>query len=475
MKKRKAFICAALSAGVLLTGCKGYEPQPFVDGIQLQSGGQTADIPASSEEPQTSSVQALALAEYPELSPYPLEENYTDENGQVDNDAFFDAYEKYSDDMKELRAASACLDGISFDIFRDSMQLYLSAADGGNVAYSPINMYMALSMLAETAGGNSRQQILTALGEDDMDTVRMQANALWRQCYNTTPLCAQHLASSLWLREDMEYNSETLSALAESYYASVYSGDMGSEEYSAALRAWLNEHTGGLLSDYVRDVSFSDDTLMGISSTVYYQAQWVSKFYNIEGGVFHSPEGDVEAGYLKRTYDNKYVYCGENYFALTESLEGGAVMYFILPDEDVSVEQLACDEELYRMLEDPNIAEQRMLKVYLSVPKFEVSSQLDLADGMKQLGITDIFSREAADFSPLAEIDGDIWLSEAEHAVCVSVDEDGCTAASYIDLMEAGDALPEDVEELHLTFDRPFMFVIQQGGLPLFCGVVNAL
>lgn len=472
MKKRKIMICAAFAAAVLLSGCKPDEQPPHIGEIPQQSEPSSVQSAEELSAEEYEDILPLSAAVYPRLSVYPLEENYTDDKGYVDSDAYMEAYNKYSGDLKELRKNSDQIDRISYDFYRDSMQQYLSAADGENIAFSPVNMYMALSMLAETAGSDSRQQILTALGED-MDTARSNANALWRQCYNSTPLCTQRLANSLWLSDGMEYNSDTMKALAENYYASVYSGEMGSEELNAAHRKWLNEQTGGMLSEHTQDVGFTADTLMGLSSTVYYQAQWVDEFRNIKEGVFHAPDGELQAEFLKRTYDNKYVYCGENYFALTEYLEGGAVMYFILPDEDISAEELACDEEMYRMLDDPESTEKRLLEVHLSVPKFDVSAQLDLAEGMKQLGITDIFSGDTADFTPLANIDGNIWIDKAEHAVRVTMDEKGCTAAAYINIDYCGDALPQEVEELYLTFDRPFIFVIQQSGQPLFCGIVN--
>ena len=41
-----------------------------------------------------------------------------------------------------------------------------------NTVCSPINLYIAFAMLAETSDGNTRQQILDMLGAQDMDTLR---------------------------------------------------------------------------------------------------------------------------------------------------------------------------------------------------------------------------------------------------------------------------------------------------------------
>ena len=66
-----------------------------------------------------------------------------------------------------------------------------------------------------------------------------------------------------------------------------------------------------------------------------------------------------------------------------------------------------------------------------------------------------------------------VFLSRAEHAARVAIDEEGVTAAAYTVMMEAGAAEPPD-EEIDFTLDRPFVFAItSQDGLPLFIGVVN--
>ena len=109
----------------------------------------------------------------------------------------------------------------------------------------------------------------------------------------------------------------------------------------------------------------------------------------------------------------------------------------------------------------------------LAVPKFDVSSDLNLNAGLQALGVTDVFSDDTADFSPMIENADGVFLSSAKHAARVAIDEEGVTAAAYTVMMEAGAAEPPD-EEIDFTLDRPFVFAItSQDGLPLFIGVVN--
>ena len=62
------------------------------------------------------------------------------------------------------------------------------------------------------------------------------------------------LASSLWLRDGTNYVQSTLDTLAKTYYASTFSGEMGSDDYNKALQSWLNEQTGGLLQEQASGV-----------------------------------------------------------------------------------------------------------------------------------------------------------------------------------------------------------------------------
>ena len=116
---------------------------------------------------------------------------------------------------------------------------------------------------------------------------------------------------------------------------------------------------------------------------------------------------------------------------------------------------------------------QKSAKIHLSVPKFDISSDMELSAQLKALGITDVFSPGVADFSPIIPEDDGGYVSQVKHAARVAIDEEGVTAAAFTVIQRAGlSGFPED--EIYFTLDRPFLFVIEsQDGLPLFAGVVN--
>ena len=116
-----------------------------------------------------------------------------------------------------------------------------------------------------------------------------------------------------------------------------------------------------------------------------------------------------------------------------------------------------------------------MLNINLSMPRFDVSSDLDLIGGLKELGVTDIFDMDVSNFDPLeASTDDPLYVSKAQHAARVKVDEEGCEAAAYTVIMvDCGAAMPPD-DEVDFVLDRPFLFAVTgESGLPLFTGVVN--
>jgi len=260
--------------------------------------------------------------------------------------------------------------------------------------------------------------------------------------------------------------------------ASTFSGEMGSEEYNEALRAWLNEQTGGLLSDQIKDIKMKQDDLLAIATTIYFKASWQNKFEeraNTEE-LFHALKGDTLATFMHQTMRDTY-YWGDHFTAASFALADAGDMMFLLPDEGKSVEDLLRDSEVLALLfSEKSYQNQKKMQIKASIPKFDLSTQIDLMEGMKNLGIRRAFDPSHSDFTPSIENENDVFVSSAKHGVRVAIDEDGCTATAYTLITTSATGAPSDYEQIDFTVDRPFLFVIRsEVGLPLFVGVVNGL
>ena len=361
-----------------------------------------------------------------------------------------------------------------------SIPTYLSGAGSDNRVYSPLNVYMALSMLTELSDGNTRAQILDLLDAEDVLTQRQRAKTLWNNNYLTGDKGECVLANSLWLNQDVEYVKSTLETLATDYYASSFQGKIGSAGFDRALQSWLNEQTGGLLKKQAGGVTMPPDTVMAIASTVFFKGTWGSKFNPdaTSAEVFHAPDGDLTCDFMHGTKTSPYFW-GEHFAAAQLPFSNMRTMFFILPDEGVTPDVLLDDPEFLSFLTDERDewANQKNATVSFSLPKFDVLSDIDLLPGLAALGVTDALDRTASDFSPMTTdkmlTESGIWVSQAKHAARVTVDEDGCVAVAYTVIGASGGSAPPE-ERVNFVLDRPFLFAITgPDNLPLFTGVVN--
>lgn len=414
---------------------------------------------------------AIAEADYPEMAPYP-DMTETD----INSEEYRQAYDAWREDISAQKMQpEGYADGLDA-FFSMSIPQFLSGKEGENTACSPLNIYLELSMLAELTDGGSRKQILELVGEDSIEALRTQAKAVWNAHYRNDKLTTCILANSLWMNEDISYNPSVLQRLAEDYYASSYQGIMGSSQLNKMLQEWMNDQTGGLLKKQIEKITLDDDTILALVSTIYYQAQWGTKFNeeNTQPDTFHAISGDITCDFMHGDSLETY-YRAEKFEAVSWQMDNdGGVMWFLLPEKGVAIEDLLYDAETLDFLlngGDPEKKKEVLLK--LSVPKFDITSETDLGEGLQNLGVTDIFDGKKSDFSPLTEQMEGISVSQVKHDVRVTIDEKGVSAAAYTNISLDGAAC-EDPEEIEMNFNRPFLFAVSgNDGLPLFTGCVN--
>ncbi|MCR5331376.1 MAG: serpin family protein [Lachnospiraceae bacterium] len=354
------------------------------------------------------------------------------------------------------------------------MQEILGSGDD-NAVCSPLNMYIALAMLAEVTDGNSRTQILDMLGVSDIDALREQVQCLWESNYVDIPIAKSIPANSLWLSDTESYNTDTLQRLAEQYYASTFSGTPGSKEMNEALRTWMNKNTFGLLSEYIKDITIDPEAVLEIVSTLYYKAVWNAPFSpdKTTTETFHGTKGDTSAEMMHQTMINGYAYGTDTYTAVKLWLSGGGSMCFYLPDEGVNVETLILGPDILAPVTGDIRTDKNWFPsmIHLSLPKFKISKKLDMIDMLEKYGVTDVLSDVTSDFTPLSD-NPRLYLSAAGHAAVLEVDEEGVTGAAYTIISVNNTSMPSN--EIDLVFDRPFMFVLAgKDGSVLFSGVVR--
>ena len=417
--------------------------------------------------PARISAKAVATASNPRIMERPDYDDYKDrEEWNSDYDVW--------DAQRVLRNAIAAqaTSGLHM-FFEEGNSQFLQTEKNENRLWSPVNAYIGLAMTTELTEGKTRQQILELFGVKDTDTLRREVSAVWESVYQDDSHEISVLANSLWLERGLQYNREAMDALAYHYYASVYQGDLGSNRTNKDIAAWINNNTGKFLEDSTKGIALAPETIMALYSTLYFQAKWSDEFSKSKNteGVFHMPDGDTQAEYMNKKPKQMNYYWGSNFSAVNLWLENGCSMWFILPDEGQTPNDVLNDGTYMDMLLSKDWKDYKYMKVNLSVPKFDVASTQDLSAGLKVMGATDVFTEHVAEFTKLTS-DSPIYLTGANQSVRVQIDEEGVKAATYIEFPGAGSEAPPE-EIIDFVLDRPFLFVIENDNIPLFAGCVN--
>ncbi len=498
----KRFLALMLCLCFALGGCaqSADAPRPAEGGV-LPMPEPVASVPVPAADAPDGAADfdslALRLAALPQLPEQPDEsalwEAMNGKSAEEQNklwDDFSRRQAAYYDAVRALRG-----DGVeamltpSFAAYTlQTAQQLLRGASEENAVYSPANLYLALCMLAETTGGTTRAQLLDLLGLADAEQARAASDSLWRALYNDSGTGKTLLANSLWLNDALDFRQETVDVLADAYHASTFRAPMGDKATDEAVRAWINENTNHLLENAAGALQTDPDTLLLLISTLYFKGTWADQFetFLTREDVFTAANGaEQKAEFMHQSKKGAY-YRGAGFTAAPLPFLDGTSMWFLLPDEGVSLESLwalvqdlptlAVDtsEGCYELRDYASLARQGYGEIHWSVPKFDVDSDLDLIPALEALGVTDAFT-DAADFSPLTGLDA--LVSAVKHAARVKVDEEGCEAAAFTAVMaEATSALVEPLPVVEMDLDRPFGFLITGAeGLPLFAGVVNTL
>ena len=389
----------------------------------------------------------------------------SDENGAVLVSAVLetgDAGAGYAEISEEMLQAVRAFEA-------DSAAIILGEdRSGENKVYSPLNLYAAMSMLAGVTSGEAREELIAALGGEDLPMIREAAAAMISRASVEKSNAVSRAANSLWLRKGTSYKLAPLLQLGEWYNASVFSGKMGSPEYNTLLKDWINDNTEGLLGEYAENAGFSDLTTIALASSLYYKAPWQDPFYGTERKTFHTPSGDKEVEMMYAVENFRY-YQGTNYEAAALPLQDGNEMVLFLPEENISAEVLASEKNWMQSLTD-RAGWDENARISLEVPKYDISQKLELQDAFNRMGVISVFT-DWTSFDGV--LDGDNALTQAEQVTRVITDENGVTAAAYTVEAAAAEADLEN-EIVELIFDRPFLFAItDRDGVIRFAGVVN--
>lgn len=418
-------------------------------------------------------VRTLAAPVYPDLPDLPGVPQ--DDNRQAWNTYNLE-YQTYSAAWQAFRSSATSLPqtpGLlpALEDFT-AQTVALSITGGENQIYSPISLWLALAMLSETTGGETRAQLLAALGAEDMEQLRGWVDSLWHALYIDDGASSLLLSNSIWLDQSLTCHQEVLNLLAQTHHAGSYQVSMGTQEANTALSQWVAQQSRGLIGDDTPVAQTETSTMAVLASVLYYQAGWLSKFRPEETSIdrFTASDGTVSTVEFMHTSQDSSFLRRDGYQAAALATSQGE-MVFVLPEEGVDPASLLSDPRFLSSLDfsGPDAFDG---KIQWSIPKFDLSADLDLQSTLETLKLSSVCDPDCADFSPLS--DSQLYLDKAKQMTRVKIDENGVEGGAVTLLTiktTAGQANPAICV---MDLDRPFLFLVRSGsGIVLFAGIVD--
>lgn len=340
-----------------------------------------------------------------------------------------------------------------------------------NMLYSPVSLYYALALATVGAEETTQKELLSILKIESEEELIQECGNLYRTLHEDNKMNKLWIGNSLWLdhnvnNQEINYQQDYMDIAMKDFYASLFSVDFSDPLTGAAMGRWIAEQTNDNLSYEQKP---STEQLMSIINTIYFFSEWDKAFdeSNTKEDVFRTATGKkIPFDFMNKETHNGFS-VGDGYTRADLHLKGNSKMVFILPEKKVDIEKLISKPD--KMREIFTEGEEYFGEVIWQVPKFTNHDNLQLVEGLKALGVEEAFQM-GADFSGITE-DSPLSISNIIQATHISIDENGVEASAYTNILMVGSAMPTGKAEMIL--DRPFIYGIFVGDLPLFIGVCN--
>lgn len=346
-----------------------------------------------------------------------------------------------------------------------------------NTLISPMSVLYALAMTANGARGETLAQMEEVFGakvEDLNDSLSAYISEL-----PTDEDYKLAIANSVWFKDDDKFTVEQdFLRVNEDYYgAGVYEAAFDGSALKD-INQWVNENTDGMIEEILDKIP--EEAVMYLVNAIAFDAKWQTAYeeYQVREGSFTREDKTTEDTELMYSTENQYLQDDKAQGFLKYYKDGKYAFAALLPNEGVTVSEYVetlTGEKLADILEN---AEQ--LQVNAAIPKFESEYGVEMSELLKEMGMTDAFDEEKADFSGLGTYENaNLSISRVLHKTFISVDESGTKAgaATAVEVVRET-AMEMPLEEIKTVYlDRPFVYMLIdcKTNQPIFMGTVMSV
>ena len=347
-----------------------------------------------------------------------------------------------------------------------------------NVMVSPASVMFALDLADSGACKNTLAEINKAIGGADLTPEQQQAFASdWMKSINSSEGVDFSVANAIW--SNRELMGDNMSDEYKNYVKKLFDAEVRSMKFDGGaikdINGWVNDKTKGMIDKILDELDPA--TAAVLVNAIAFDGKWAVPYedYQISNDKFKGISGESDATFLEEKSDLYYE--SDKAIGFSKLYEGGEYMFVaILPkDEAVDANKFMSEftgEDLNMFMNSASSG----YEVYSKIPKFKNDYTTSLVPALRNLGINDAFDPEKADFTGIANLENNLYISNVLHKTFIEVDENGTKASAVTAIeVECAGIMPEEKEIRYVYCDRPFAYMIvdRNDMTPVFVGTVN--
>jgi serpin B len=348
-----------------------------------------------------------------------------------------------------------------------------------NLCFSPYSAAACLTMCYAGARGETARQMAGVLGLTlPAERLHPAANRLDQDlaALERAPSKIElKLANAVWSDKSIQPLPDFLDVLSVNYGAGLKLVDFkGAPEPSrAAINQWVADQTKGHITDLLAPGTIDSLTRLALTNAVYLLAPWQKPFDAklTAPGPFTRADGTAVQTPLMHARGLPAPYAkGDDWTAVQLPYsDPNLALLLVLPAGKLADFEAKLSADRLTAIVDRLKPE----RLNLTLPSFEQRSRLHLAQALRDLGMSDAFNEQKADFTGIVA-QPQLFLKLVEHQAWIKVDEKGTeAAAATAAVLGFRSAAPRPATEVR--FDRPFLFAVRHvpSGAVLFLGRVT--
>lgn len=338
-----------------------------------------------------------------------------------------------------------------------------------NMNLSPLSAHMILALVSHGGANQTKDEIQNVLHINNYtdDEIAENNKILYENLYKDGDVGKLLIANSIWKRQGLEFKDSFINR-GKTYYSELYDVDFSNDQTAENMNEWAMFHTNDLIDPKLQtDAS----RVMVLMNALYFYDEWVSPFDEAltKSDNFYTSDKTESVQMMYQSFDSKSFYEGDHFYKTALSVSEVGSVYFVLPKENVSTEEIISNsvlygEALYAELNDHG-------RINMKLPKVDFSNNFPLNELLMDLGMKEAFA-STADFSNM--IDMDVLISNVQQLTHLTFDEKKVEAAA-VTIVEVTESMAMEEEKvIDFYLNKPFMYYIEDtNGICVFIGIIN--